>query len=243
MIGGANIVPTTAMKKKASVIQNIVQIGLPFMALPPAGDFAVYYKDHAHRPGWTKAADVSVPDLDLDIGLIELQTANLVINLIPQTPPLALDDVAPSLHKDQYDSPPIGRVIEPPDSGQPFVIEGVPFGPYFVVARHTNGLIFARRVLVDESEFTVNINIPDASASISGTVTEPVSDFLYVYNSDRSVITILQPEPDDSFASLPLVPGTYFVAEEDGFLGNAPPFTSFTLESGEHQTIDIDVSQ
>jgi len=130
-----------------------------------------------------------------------------------------------------------GSVTEPASAHAHYSIEGLLPGTYQVIA--SNGIISMRKTVeVGSDPVRVRITIPDCTASVSGRLHMDATHTLMLWNDENTVSAHI-PRVNSRYAVDTLPPGRYSIG--DRLLRDLAPLLDFTVQSGEHKILDIDL--
>jgi hypothetical protein len=208
----------------------------------PAGRYGLYYERPGVRGDWVRGGVVEIADRDVDLGTIDLRTTRVEVTLRSTDPAAAFSSWQVSLQEGaEFWRAHAGAVDETASTESLRVIKDVSPGTYQVVARQGDVAI-RKRIVVELAggPLGVELEIPRATATVSGTFITDADQPLILWNSARTVTAHVRSQ-DGAFAIEHLPAGHYAVGNY--FLTDRAAVLEFDLHEGETKTVDIDVTR
>lgn len=208
----------------------------------PPGRYGLYYERPGGRTDLVRACVVAVADENIDLGTIDLRTTRVGVTLRSADPAAAFSFWQVFLQEGtDFWRAHAGVVDEAASTESLRVIKDVSPGTYQVVARQSDVAI-RKRIVVELAGGPpgVELEIPRATATVSGTFITDTGQPLILWNSARTVTAHLRSQ-DGAFAVGPLPAGHYTVGNY--FLTDRASVLEFDVREGETKTVDIDVTQ
>jgi hypothetical protein len=213
----------------------------------PLGRRTLYYALPGARSRWGKASTFDVTGDRTDLGVLSLSIARLNVTVSAGGRTDALSGMRVSLQ--EFDpnwlwGEQVGKTLPRNGPTDPFVIEHVPPGQYEVITYAEN--IPSVRQVVEvkpgQRELSVALQIPQGSASISGTVDHDMCGAggcrpLSLWTKDRAFMAYLMPDGAGRFKLENLPAGEYGITAKSA--RDAKPILRISLKEGESRTLDL----
>jgi hypothetical protein len=137
--------------------------------------------------------------------------------------------------------PRVGRQVPRKHLNDPFRFANVPFGELEVLATREGYPSVRQRLTVspDQDDPALTMVIAGGSASLSGQLVPPKSEYLLLRNGDCSLTQKIIVDEQGRFHVEHLPPGHYFIGPNDGGRGKRTALAEVSLGPGEHERVEI----
>ncbi len=209
----------------------------------PVGLHGVYMEQDGQRGAWFGIATIQADTGDVELGIIELATSTIEVQVEADDPNRVPEDVTVYLQQGHgFTGARAGNVQKPSRQGAPYVIQDVLPGEYTVVAGRFDWVQGRKELTVGASPETIAtaVTIPQGGAGVSGHYIGPSSGMVFLLANDGKVACYIDPDDTETYRINDLPAGDYLVV--NNMSGKTLPLLAFNLEAGEHRVIDLDMS-
>ncbi len=216
-----------------------------FWGTPP-GERTLYFTVGDQSNTWVRVKTIRAEASSRDLGDLELKTATLSVN-VQAEPGASFEGARVKLQEFNPIWPfgnSVGKLREHTNREAPFVFDDVPTGEYELTYNRPNEFAVRMHVEVESNhrEKSVTLNIPSATASLSGKLAPSICgpdgcQMLYIWSSDGHLSGFITPTPNGTYKVENIPAGQYNVVDKS--TRTAPELLAFSLREGENKILDI----
>jgi hypothetical protein len=190
--------------------------------------------------------NIEVGRTDLDVGVISADVSRLLVTIDQQEsgPGWQITQMYISEAGKVFGQP--VRMASPPGTdGEPWVISNVEAGKYVLNIHRQDQLQIRREVELapNQSEWSITIQMPEATAAVSGKIAGSSSSAFTLWNKDKDVLGSFTTDSGGVYEVKNLPAGTYSIGTILSLLSNMPGFVEFELLQGQSKVINLDVTR
>jgi len=208
----------------------------------PRGIYSIYYENPQKRSDWIKIATIEVDGSDLDVGVVPEDSTEirLTIEKEDKDSEWEVDNIYLQEGAKIW-SQKVGKVKEPAKEGEPYIINMITPGRYYIVATRSDNMMIRQEIKVKEEKLDITLTIPKATASISGVfVVESQIPSMMIWSKDKKVVGYIHKGEDGTFRLDGLPAGEYSVG--GNMMIESGAILELELADGQHKDIEIDTS-
>jgi RNA polymerase sigma factor (sigma-70 family) len=210
------------------------------------GKYAIYYENPDKRNDWIKLSNVEIQQEDIDVGVIPGNLSELVLTINQSSfgDKRVIAQLYLSNPEKVFGQPLYTSTSKNQEQGQWF-FKGVEPGEYVLNIQFSDNIQIRQNILLSESEteWSIELDPPKWTSSVSGTVIGDASQGVALWQENKSVITVIQPDSKGTFKIENLPSGKYIVGSTMSLLNGTEGISQFELHDNEHFTLDIDLSE
>ncbi len=218
------------------------QGGFSFRGIP-VGLHGVYMAPAGQRSVWFRIATVQVDARDVELGMVELATSTIEVQVQADDPNEVPEDTTVYLQQGRgFTGAMAGIVQEPYEDGAPYVIRNVLPGEYTVVASRPDGVHSRKELAVGAVAETISmaLSVPRGSAGLSGRFIGQSPGAMFLFSADGKVTCRIDPDDTGTYRIDDLPAGDYLVGND--LVGRTVPLLAFNIAEGDDKIADLDMS-
>jgi len=209
----------------------------------PVGRHGVYMEQDGQRGAWFGIATIEVDLADVELGIIEIATSTIEVQVQADDPNNVPEDVTVYLQQGHgFTGARVGSMQKPSRQGAPYIIQGVLPGEYTIVSGRFDSVQGRKELTVGPSPETIAtaVTIPHGGAGVSGHYIGPSSGMVFLFTNDGEVACYIDPDNAETYRINDLPAGDYLVIND--LVGKTVPLLAFNIAEGEHRVVDLDMS-
>ena len=213
----------------------------------PVGRHGVYMEPAGQRGVWFRIATVHVDADDVELGMVELATSTIEVQVQADDPNQVPEDIpeGATVYLQQgrgFTGAMAGIVQEPYEDGAPYAIRNVLPGEYTVVASRPDGVHSRKELAVGAVAETISMamSVPRGSASLSGRFIGRSPGAMFLFSADGKVASHIDSDDAGTYRIGDMPAGDYLVGND--LVGKTVPLLVFNIAEGDDTVADLDMS-